>query len=167
MSEERRLRPPAPASQRIIWQNDGGEGRHRPRGNRPGDDVPFPLLFGCLGLRNSLIGGKIPLFRQVTNLGQKHLKYLAFNKTWPPHLRPKTRFSLYFESGGCGAGGPARRCRLGYATFSSSRSTVSPITRVETRAVFGSAMSPVRTPAASARRTASSTRSASSAMSNE
>src|ERR1700731_5115267 len=54
----------------------------------------------------------------------------------------------------------------GYA-FSSSRKTVSPITRVETRPVLGCMMSLVRTPEARARRTAPSTRSASSAMSKE
>ncbi len=57
--------------------------------------------------------------------------------------------------------------RDGYAAFSNSRRIVSPMTRVETRAVLGWTMSAVRTPAASARRTASSTRLASSARSNE
>jgi hypothetical protein len=54
-----------------------------------------------------------------------------------------------------------------YAAFSSSRKTVSPMTRVETRPVLGCTMSLVRTPEASARRTAPSTRSAYSAMSKE
>jgi len=60
-----------------------------------------------------------------------------------------------------------RRVGSRYAAFSSSRRIVSPMTRVETRAVLGCRMSAVRTPAASARRTAASTRSASSARSNE
>ncbi len=45
---------------------------------------------------------------------------------------------------------PGVGAATGYAAFSSSRSTVSPMTRVETRAVFGWTMSLVRTPAASA-----------------
>ncbi len=62
---------------------------------------------------------------------------------------------------------PARTVKAGYTAFSSSRRIVSPMTRVDTRAVLGWTMSLVRTPAASARRTALSTRSASSARSNE
>jgi hypothetical protein len=45
-----------------------------------------------------LIGRKIRLFRQVTNLMRKRLKNRSVLRRYRPHFGPKTRFSLYLAS---------------------------------------------------------------------
>ena len=60
----------------------------------------FPLFFGCSGGFNSLIFGKIPLIRRVTNLTHRYLKYLSLFGPYSHRFSPNSRFSLYLASNG-------------------------------------------------------------------
>jgi hypothetical protein len=67
----------------------------------------FPLFFGCSGGFNSLIFGKIPLIRRVTNLTHRYLKYLSLFGPNSYRFSLNSRFSLYLASTAVGEG-PSR-----------------------------------------------------------
>jgi hypothetical protein len=62
--------------------------------------VVIRLLLGCYALKNSLLAGKIPLIRRVTNFASNPLIscYIFCGK--PPDLGQKRDFSLYLAGYG-------------------------------------------------------------------